>query len=138
MKKILIAVDDGPTCEMLATEGNKLAESLNAEIALLSVVDTTFLITEGSITPRKQTMTFVQEGKPYKEILNTAKDWSAGAMLNKGTNKIVKTSVAWNSGCGYSLLRLLTLTFCCSNCPPILCYCRGTTKVTRSLSQDNF
>ncbi|MGZ3920716.1 MAG: universal stress protein [Bacteroidia bacterium] len=121
--KILIAVDDGPTCEMVAAEGYKLAKSLNAEIALLSVVDTTFLTTEGSITPRElanimrndlrkkhqlilkevfdnsSILTFVEEGKPYEEILNAVKDWGADIIVigthgRTGLNHLLMGSVA--------------------------------------------
>jgi len=42
--KILIAVDDGPTAEKVALNGFLLGQQLNAEIALLSVIDTAFLV----------------------------------------------------------------------------------------------
>jgi nucleotide-binding universal stress UspA family protein len=39
IKKILIAVDDGPAAEKVALNGLQLASQLNAEIALVSIVD---------------------------------------------------------------------------------------------------
>ncbi|MGZ4090113.1 MAG: universal stress protein, partial [Bacteroidia bacterium] len=51
VKKILIAIDDGPTSEKVASNGFQLGKQLNAEIALISVVDTTGLMTDGSVTP---------------------------------------------------------------------------------------
>ena len=51
IKKILIAIDDGPTSEKVASDGFQLWQQLNAEIALISVVDTTALMTDGGVTP---------------------------------------------------------------------------------------
>lgn len=105
MKKILIAVDNDPTSEKIALNGFQLGLQLNAEIALLSVVDTTILITEGAITPKEfaeitkndykknqqmlvdevfknyKVWTFVEEGKPYEVILNVAKEWDADIIV---------------------------------------------------------
>lgn len=109
MKKILIAVDGGPTSEKVATDGYQLGKQLNAEIGLLSVVDTTLLMTEGSITPKEMAeilkedliknqstlintvfgshkiRDFVEQGKPYEEILRVAKEWGAD-MIVLGTH----------------------------------------------------
>ncbi|MEZ7504839.1 universal stress protein [Flavobacterium sp. Arc2] len=52
MKKILIALDDGPTSKKVASMGLQLAQQLNAEIARISVVDTTDLMINVGITPR--------------------------------------------------------------------------------------
>ena len=89
--------------------GFQLGLQLNAEIALLSVVDLTMLITEGAVTPKgfaditindykkNQQMlvdtvfkehkiwTFVEEGIPYEVILNVAKEWDAD-MIVLGTH----------------------------------------------------
>ncbi len=105
MKKILIAVDNDPTSEKIALNGFQLGLQLNAEIALISVVDTTILITEGAITPKElaeitkndykknqqmlvdevfkdyKVWTFVEEGKPYEVILNVAKEWDADIIV---------------------------------------------------------
>ena len=39
VKKILIAIDDGPISEKVALNGFQLGKQLNAEIAVLSVID---------------------------------------------------------------------------------------------------
>lgn len=105
MKKILIAIDDEPTSEKVALNGFQLGLQLNAEIALISVVDTSILMTEGGITPREfaeiikndykknqqmlvdkvfkdyKVWTFVEEGKPFEVILNVAKEWDADIIV---------------------------------------------------------
>ena len=105
MKKILIAVDDGPTAEKVATNGFQLGKQLNAEIALLTVVDTTILFTDGDTTPgeladmikndyKKSQLalikkvfknhkvgTFVEKGKPFEVILNVAEEWGADLIV---------------------------------------------------------
>lgn len=105
MKKILIAIDDGPTAEKVTATGFQLGQQLNAEMALISVVDTTLLITDGSITPgemaeimkndfRKiqkkliekvfndyKVWTFVEEGKPFEMILKVAEEWEADLIV---------------------------------------------------------
>ncbi|NLR60487.1 universal stress protein [Chitinophaga polysaccharea] len=103
--KILIAVDDGPTAEKVASNGYQLAKKLKAEMALLSVVDTTHLMTDSGITPREladinksdfkkshqllaekifkdyKIWSFVEEGKPYEVILKTAEEWEADLII---------------------------------------------------------
>jgi len=105
MKKILIAIDGGPTAEKIASTGFQLGKQLNAEIALLSVVDTQFLTTEGGITPAEMAksikeeleknigaieskifkdykiQTFVEEGTPYEIILKVADEWQADLIV---------------------------------------------------------
>jgi nucleotide-binding universal stress UspA family protein len=104
-RKILIAVDDGPTAETVASNGLQLAQQLNAEIALISVVDTEFLMTDGGLTPREmadiikidfkksqkiimykvfkdiQVSAFVEEGKPFEMILKVAGEWQADLIV---------------------------------------------------------
>src|SRR6188474_499283 len=104
-KKIMIAVDDSPAAEKVAEYGFQLGKQLNAEIALVSVVDTTLLITEGSVTPKemaelikndlKKTQqmlidkvfknykiwTYVEEGKPYEIILKIAGEWETDIIV---------------------------------------------------------
>ena len=104
-RKILIAVDDGPTAETVALNGLQLAQQLNAEIALISVVDTEFLMTDGGLTPREmadiikidfkksqkiimykvfkdiQVSAFVEEGKPFEMILKVAGEWQADLIV---------------------------------------------------------
>lgn len=105
IKKILIATDDGPTSEKVASNGFQLGQQLNAEIALISVVDTTDLTTEDGVTPgeladiikndfkKSQQMlidkvfkdykvwTFVEKGKPFESILKVAEEWEADLIV---------------------------------------------------------
>jgi nucleotide-binding universal stress UspA family protein len=105
MKKMLIAVDDGPTSERVASKGFQLGQQLNSEIALISVVDTTALMTDSGMTPgeladirkndlkKSQQMlidkvfkdykvwTFVEEGKPFEAILKVAEEWEADLIV---------------------------------------------------------
>ncbi len=105
LKKILIAVDGGPTAEKVSLFGFQLCQQLHAEIGLISVVDTTFLMTDGTVTPREianvskndfkkshqlliekifkdfKVWTFVEEGTPYEMILKTAEEWEADLII---------------------------------------------------------
>lgn len=105
MKKILIAIDNGPTSEKIALAGFELGQQLNVEIALVSIVDTTNLMTEGGVTPgeladilkndskkNQQTLidnifkgfkvySFIEEGKPYEGILKVADEWNADLIV---------------------------------------------------------
>ena len=105
LKKILIAIDSGPTSEKIASSAFQLGQQLNAEIALVSVVDTTNLMTDGAVTPgelaviikndhRKcqqiliekvfkeyKVWTFVEEGSPFEAILKVADEWGAGLIV---------------------------------------------------------
>ena len=105
MKKILIAVDDGPTSEKVATIGFQLGQQLKTEIGLLSVVDTTMLLTDGGTSPgeladmikndykKNQQMlikkvfknhkvwNFVEKGKPFEVIIKVAEEWDADLIV---------------------------------------------------------
>jgi len=105
MYKILIAVDGGPTSERVASQGFELGRQLNAEMALLSVVDTALLATDGGVTPKEmatlikndfitghqllidhvfknsKVWTFVEEGKPFEAILKAAGEWGANLIV---------------------------------------------------------
>jgi nucleotide-binding universal stress UspA family protein len=123
MKKILIAIDDGPTSEKVALKGFQLGQQLNAEIALVSVVNTTVPITNEGVTPKemadilKQTFkksqqmiidkvfknykvwTFVEEGKPFEVILKVAEEWEADLIVlgthgRTGVSHLLMGSVA--------------------------------------------
>jgi nucleotide-binding universal stress UspA family protein len=123
MKKILIAVDNDPTSEKIALKGFQLGLQLKAEIGLLSVVDTTILITEGAVTPKEfaditindykkhhqmlidtvfndsKVWTFVEQGIPYEIILNVAKEWDADLIVigthgRTGLSHLIMGSVA--------------------------------------------
>ncbi len=105
IKKILLAIDDGPASEKIASKAFQLAQQLNAEIALVSIVNTTALIMEGNLTPvelaniikndykkRHQMLiekvfkdhkiwTFVEEGRPFEEILKVGDEWEADLIV---------------------------------------------------------
>ncbi|MDP4265473.1 MAG: universal stress protein [Bacteroidota bacterium] len=105
MKKILIAIDDGPAAGKIASTGFQLGKQLNAEIALLSVVDDRAIMTDSGIVPgelaalikkdfiKSQQMiidtvfkdykvwTFVEEGKPGETIIRVAKEWEADLVV---------------------------------------------------------
>ncbi len=105
IKKILIAIDSGPTSEKVALEGFKLGQQLNAEIALISVIDTNTLMSDGEVTPGElaeimkndlkknlqmltekvfldyKVWTFVEKGNPFETILETANEWNADLIV---------------------------------------------------------
>lgn len=105
MKKVLIAIDNSPAGEKIATNGLQLALELKAEIALLSVIDTNFLITDGGVSPKEiveetrtnfknvhqmlidrvfketKVWTFIEEGKPHEIILKVADEWNADIIV---------------------------------------------------------
>lgn len=105
MKKILIAIDDGPASEIIALKGFQLGQQLKTEIALISVADTTALMTDGGITPSElinsikndykknhqmlinkvfkdyKVWTFIEEGKPFEAILKVAEEWEADLIV---------------------------------------------------------
>ncbi|TAL50929.1 MAG: universal stress protein [Chitinophagaceae bacterium] len=105
IKKILIAIDDGPTSEKVTSNGFQLGQQLNAEIALVSAVDTTALMTDGGVTPGEladiikndfkksqqllvekvfkdyKVWTFVEKGKPFEAILKVAEEWEADLIV---------------------------------------------------------
>lgn len=109
VKRLLIAVDDGPTAEKVARNGFSIGLQLNAEIALISVVNTSGLMTVGGVTTgelaeiikgdfkKTQQMlvdsvfkdhkvwTFVEKGNPYEIILEVADQWEAD-MIAIGTH----------------------------------------------------
>ena len=104
-KRILIAIDEEPSAEQVAQKGLQLGKQLDAEIAVVSVANTTNLLTDGGVTPdemadiiRKDTREsqkkilnnvfkddevtqFVEEGKPHKVILEVAGEWNADDLI---------------------------------------------------------
>lgn len=123
MKKTLIAIDASPIAERVVSAAFDLSKQINADIALLSVVDTTFLITEGAVTPREvaesikndfkkrhelflngilkgqKVWTFIEEGKPSEIILRVAEEWQAdiiaiGTHGRTGLSHLLMGSVA--------------------------------------------
>jgi nucleotide-binding universal stress UspA family protein len=123
VKKIVIAIDNDPDAENVALNGLQLALQLKAEIAILSVVDTTLVKVERSISSadfvkilksdykklqQKLTKTifknhtistFLQEGKPYEVILKVADEWYADIIVigthgRGGLSHLIMGSVA--------------------------------------------
>lgn len=123
IKKILIAIDDGPAAEKIALTAFALGQQLNAEMALVSIVNTAALITEGGVTPPElanilkndykknhqllidkvfkgtKVWSFVEEGKPYEGILLVAEEWDADLIVlgthgRKGLSYLILGSVA--------------------------------------------
>lgn len=104
-QKILIAIDDGPTAEKVALKGFQLGQQLGAGIALLNVVDTTFLVTEVGVTANEmaaiiktdsmrnqqlliekvfkdhKVWSFIEEGKANEVILKVAGEWEADLIV---------------------------------------------------------
>lgn len=123
MKRILIAIGEGPTCEKVASAGFEIATQLNAEVALLSVIDSSALSTDSGITPHDmaniihselkknqnllienifkeyKVWSFIEEGKPFDVILKVAEEWGAdwiviGTHGRKGLSHLLVGSVA--------------------------------------------
>jgi nucleotide-binding universal stress UspA family protein len=109
--------------EKVARKGMEMAAQLGGAMALISVADTSFLITEGSVTPgemaeimksdfrklhqslirnffgEKNVQTFVEEGKPYETILSVSEQWEADLIVmgthgRTGLSHILMGSVA--------------------------------------------
>ena len=90
----------------MVSNGFQLGQQLNAEIALVSVVDTTAPMTNGGVTPREmadiiksdfkksqqmlvekvfkgyKVRTFVEEGRPFEAILKVAEEWEADLIVS--------------------------------------------------------
>lgn len=105
INKILIAVDDGPASERIAMAGLELGKQLNAEMALVSIVDTISLIPEAGLSApelskilemdyRKNQQvlmekvfkginvsSFIDEGRPDEGILFVAGQWNADVIV---------------------------------------------------------
>ena len=106
-KKVLIAIDSRANSINIARKGFELADQLNAEAALIFVVDKSKAIgnPDANISPddalmvltkeaqdcieqtirinnrSKETIKFMPEGMPKDEILNTAKIWEADLIV---------------------------------------------------------
>jgi nucleotide-binding universal stress UspA family protein len=108
-KKILIAIDDGPLAEKIASVGFELSKKVNAEIAVVSVVHTTILNPDGGMSSGEmenmikseykeslqllldkvfkthEIWFFVEQGNPSDVILRVAEEWEAD-MIVLGTH----------------------------------------------------
>ena len=121
--KILIAIDNNQSAHKIALNGFELAKQLNAEIAMVSIVDADDGSTDDPPTPRELSemmehnlnrsqqslienifkntpvKCFVATGKPYKVILETAEKWGANIIVmgthgRKGLSHLLLGSVA--------------------------------------------
>ena len=105
VQKILIAIDDGPISEKVALSGLQLGQQLNAEIALVSITDTSLMRNADGVTPEEmedsakgelrknqqaliakvfkdfKVSTFVEDGKPSEMILKVADEWEADLIV---------------------------------------------------------
>lgn len=122
-KRVVIALDDSAFAEPLAQTALRLVQQLQAEVAVLSVVDTRALLgTEGlsvneAVTLERSAATenlsiiiknvfrdypvshYVEEGEPADKILTFAGDWSADMIVvgthgRKGLARLLMGSVA--------------------------------------------
>ena len=123
IKKIIIAVEDGATAEKVASAGFDLGKQLNAEIALVSIIDTTIMMSDGPVTPNEMVelmkndfrkniriiiskifgnfpvSLFIGEGNPHDAILKIAHEWEADLIVlgthgRKGIPHLLLGSVA--------------------------------------------
>ena len=123
IKKILIAIDNGPAIEKIASKAFHLAQQVHAAIALVSIVDTPAVIMESGISVADeihilkndfkkghqllienvfkdyQVQTFLGEGKPFEEILRVADEWEADLIVlgthgRTGLSHVLMGSVA--------------------------------------------
>ena len=97
MKKILIALDDEPTSEKIASIGFQLGQQLSAEIALVSVVDTTALMTDGGVTPRELADNIKNDFKKSQQMLigKVFKDYKVWTFVEEG--KPWHSSITWGA-----------------------------------------
>lgn len=124
-KRVVIALDDSAFAEPLAKTALKLVQQLQAEAAILSVIDTRALLgTEGlsgseavtlersaaaenleviikNVFPDYPVSHYVEEGEPAEKILSFASAWSADMIIvgthgRKGLARLLLGSVAEN------------------------------------------
>ncbi len=105
IKKILIAIDDGPAAEKISLAALQLGEQLHAELALVSIVDTIALVPGAGATAAElakilemdyrknqqilidevfkdhKVSRFIEEGRPYEGILFVAEQWHADLIV---------------------------------------------------------
>ncbi len=107
IKNILIAIDGSPLSIRAAEGGYSLGQKLNAEIALVHVVNSNIAIgtNETYVSPQQimdelrkegkeimsrtvqhlgggsKILEFFAEGKPHEEVLKTAQDWGADIIV---------------------------------------------------------
>lgn len=123
MKRVLIAIDDGPAAEKILLEGCSLAGKLDADVGVVTVADTNYLMTDGTLSPdeladliksrtiinqekivnkmfkENKIRTFMEEGRPFEAILKVAELWEADLLVlgthgRKGLEHLFLGSVA--------------------------------------------
>ena len=101
MKKILISIDDGPHFEKVAKSGFLLGKQLNADVAIVSVVDITALMTDGGITPRELADTIINDFKKSHQLLieNVFENLTIQSFIEEGkiTDQILKVANEWQA-----------------------------------------
>lgn len=125
IKKILVAIDNGPAIEKIALAALELANKQAAVIALVSIVDMPAIIMENGISVAGEInllkndfkkghqilmdnvfkgysiQSFVEAGKPAEEILRVAEEWEADLIVlgthgRTGLSHLLMGSVAEN------------------------------------------
>lgn len=121
--KILIAIDKTDSAEKVALNGLQLAKQFDSEIALVSIVDSSYADDADGATPKEieamldynfnasqnrvidkvfkgfPVRTFVEEGDPAKVIIKIAAQWGADVIVmgthgRKGLSHLLMGSVA--------------------------------------------
>ena len=121
--KILIAIDNCKSAEVVASNGLQLAMQYHAEIALVSIVDPASIwgdehmtlreiddLIDGNFNASQQHVIdkvfksypvkrFIEKGKPYEVILKIANEWGADVIVmgthgRKGLSNLLMGSVA--------------------------------------------
>jgi nucleotide-binding universal stress UspA family protein len=121
--KILIAIDNCKSAEVVALNGLQIAQQYHAEIALVSIIDPAANWGGEQPTPREMddmidgnfntsqqnvidkvfknypVKTFIEQGKPYEIILKIADEWGADVIVmgthgRKGLSHLLIGSVA--------------------------------------------
>ena len=124
MKKILVAVDDGPLSEKIIIEAENLRKSTDGECAIISVIDLAVDLSDSGYTPLELILSdkndrkafikdllktnhiqcdqlFFETGKPKQMILEIAHHWGADIIVigthgRTGIEYLLMGSVAEN------------------------------------------
>jgi nucleotide-binding universal stress UspA family protein len=126
VKNILIAIDGSPLSVKVAEWGYALSQKLNANAALVHIINTDMIMGTGEtyVSPQQiidelkregkelmnktiqhlgneKILEFLAEGNPQEEILKTAQEWGAGFIVigthgRTGIKRLLMGSVAEN------------------------------------------
>lgn len=100
MKKILIAIDGGVLSEKTAQKGYELAKAIQAEVALVYVVDPTMTTGEGGYTAGDLINIYKEEGKEILEKLKRElanNDIWLFIEVGNPARTIIKLTNEWNA-----------------------------------------